>query len=288
MFVFLLFLSLIKFGGSLKQDDNVKVVANENLPNFHKKGRKSTIDEEIKAKNQNNPQENLPLKLHNKYLDDDESQLLKKNDFKKREQELKEKIEKIKVKRVLRQESVESTPLPTTKLDELNDEDFAKRIQTPAPKYDPILHVIFPSQIPESGRVNVTIRVTLTEPGKCYCKIDNEVLVGNLDSEGLAVFLAPPHAPGIVNVQFSKDRFKWYGNVQLEYLKEDNNSYKILSIALGIILTCLISFALFTLLTSNQNKKKMIDPSAVSKLRNKGRHYNQLETAPKKRSNAIV
>lgn len=180
-------------------------------------------------------------------------------------------------------------PKPTEKIDlfgsnqDLSDEAFMSKIRTPPPKYDPILHVVIPSQIPETG-AEIQIRVSLAEPGMCYCMIGDQVFSGTLDAEGMAKFKAPSHNPGRVSVQFSKDGINWFGNVELEYVAVPSSSKKYIFIGVGAAIACIISYVLYTFLTGNKKKARYSDGPSVFKSRSKSQAYSQYDKAPVLRS----
>lgn len=166
------------------------------------------------------------------------------------------------------------------------ESDNSTYIRTSPPKKIPITHYVTPEVLPESGRVNFTIHVTNVKAGICYAKVDGNTVEGSIDENGDAVFKAPPHRVGLVPVKFSKDRIKWYGQLEVEYVPDKKAKRNVLySIIIGLLLASALSIGLFYFITGGKKptpeNQSLIKPSRL-------RSKDTFDRATKKRTVASV
>ena len=160
----------------------------------------------------------------------------------------------------------ESKPAVEEKKNETKQEEES----TNKPKI--VVHSITPDKLVVGGRTDVIILVSNSNPGLCYASFGKTIISGELDNEGHARFHAPQHGEGKINVKFSKDRVKWYGDLELEYYEDLHSNVTLLSIVGGLILATFIGVSIFLFIQGNMDtdirqSKPFISPSDKTKKR---------------------
>ena len=110
---------------------------------------------------------------------------------------------------------------------------------------------VIPNRVSVEGRTEVVMYVRNAQPGMCFAKFGGEIVAGEINKEGEAFFHAPMHKPGNVTVQFSKDRIKWYGDIEIEYYEEKHANILFVSFIVGFCLSLFIGCGLFFFFTGD-------------------------------------
>ena len=133
--------------------------------------------------------------------------------------------------------------------EEKKDEKKQETEKTIKPKI--VVHSITPDKLVVGGRTDVIILVSNSNPGLCYASFGNTIISGEVDNDGHARFHAPQHGEGKIKVKFSKDRIKWYGDLELEYYEDLHSNVTLLSIVVGLLLAVFIGVSIFLFIQGN-------------------------------------
>ena len=141
---------------------------------------------------------------------------------------------------------------------------------------------INPNRIEVSGRTEVVMNVLNAKPGLCFGMFDKEIVAGEIDSNGCAMFHAPMHSPGMVTVKFSKDRIKWYGGLEFEYYEEKHANVIFISIIVGLFFSGFIGIGIFFFITNGSssytNSNQAVPPLEKKRKLKIGTNHHKLHT----------